>query len=63
MVDQGAAKDNLTSLHDHEENIRTESLGIIARRADLTDHLALVQEAMNVIGLSRKSMSITATTN
>jgi hypothetical protein len=50
MVDQGpAAKDNLTSLHDHEESIRTESLALIAKRADLTDHLALVQEAMNAI--------------
>jgi hypothetical protein len=45
----GAAKDNLTSLHDHEESIRTESLALIARRADLTDHLALIHEAMNVI--------------
>jgi hypothetical protein len=42
-------KDNLEGLHDHEESIRTESLALIAKRADLTDHLALVQEAMNVI--------------
>jgi hypothetical protein len=44
-----AMTDNLTSLHEHEENIRTKSLAAIVRRADLTDHLALVQEAMNVI--------------
>ena len=55
--------DNLTLLHYEEEAIRTDSLALIAKRTDLTDHLALVQEAMNVIGLSRKSMSITATTN
>jgi len=42
-------KDNLDGLHDHEEGIRTESLALIAKRTDLTDHLALVQEAMNVI--------------
>ena len=47
MVDK--ANDNLTSLHGHEESIRTESLALIARRTDLTDHLALVEEAMNVI--------------
>jgi hypothetical protein len=38
-------KDNLDGLHDHEEGIRTESLALIAKRTDLTDHLAL----MNVI--------------
>lgn len=44
-----AMTDNLTSLHEHEEGIRTKSLAVIAQRADLADHLALVQEAMNVI--------------
>jgi hypothetical protein len=42
-------KDNLEGLHGHEESIRTESLALIAKRMDLTDHLALVLEAMNVI--------------
>jgi hypothetical protein len=44
-----AMTDNLTSLHEHEEHLRTQSLALIGRRVDLADHLALVQEAMNVI--------------
>ncbi|WP_298255067.1 hypothetical protein [Bradyrhizobium sp.] len=43
------AQDNLISLHDEEEAIRTDSLALVAKRTDLTDHLALIQEAMNVI--------------
>src|SRR5216684_4061665 len=42
-------KDNLTSLHEHEEKLRIESLALIATRAELSDHLALIREAMNVI--------------
>jgi hypothetical protein len=42
-------RDNLDSLHQHEESLRAESLALIAKRADLTDHLALVREAMNVV--------------
>jgi len=42
-------KDNLTSLHEHEEKLRIESLALIAPRAELSDHLALIREAMNVI--------------
>jgi hypothetical protein len=42
------AKDNLTSLHEHEERLRSESLALIAKHADLKDHHALVQEAMNL---------------
>ena len=36
-------------LHEHEEQLRVESLALIAERADLTDHWKLVQEAVNVI--------------
>lgn len=42
-------RDNLVALHQHEESIRAESLALIAKRTDLTDHLALVREAMNVV--------------
>jgi hypothetical protein len=44
-----ASKENVDKLHDHEEQLRVESLALIAKRADLTDHWKLVQEAMNVI--------------
>jgi hypothetical protein len=42
-------KDNIDKLHEHEEQLRAESLALIAQREDLTDHWKLVQEAMNVI--------------
>jgi hypothetical protein len=44
-----APKENVDKLHEHEEQLRVESLALIAKRADLTDHWKLVQEAMNVI--------------
>jgi hypothetical protein len=42
-------RDNIEKLHAHEEQLRVESLALIAKRDDLTDHWKLVQEAMNVI--------------
>jgi hypothetical protein len=42
-------KENVDKLHEHEEQLRVESLALIAKRADLTDHWKLVQEVMNVI--------------
>ncbi|MEA2885668.1 MAG: hypothetical protein QOD11_28 [Bradyrhizobium sp.] len=41
--------DNLVMLHEHEEKLRVDSLSLIATRTDLTDHLNLLREAMNVI--------------
>lgn len=41
--------DNIEKLHAHEEQLRVESLALIANREHLTDHWKLVQEAMNVI--------------
>jgi len=43
------ATDNLHSLHQHEEEVRTKSLDGINARADLRDHLRIISEAMNVI--------------
>ena len=43
------ATDNLHSLHQHEEEVRTQSLDAINARADLRDHLRIISEAMNVI--------------
>jgi hypothetical protein len=39
--------DNLTSLHEHEENLRARSLAAIQADAALSDHWILVAEAMN----------------
>jgi hypothetical protein len=44
-----AATDNLTSLHKHEEELRTRSLAFIEADAGLSDHWKLVAEAMNAI--------------
>ena len=44
-----APKKNVAKLHEYEEQLRAESLALIAKHADLTDHWKLVQEAMNVI--------------
>jgi len=41
--------DNLTSLHEHEENLRARSLAAIEADAALSDHWNLVAEAMNAI--------------
>jgi hypothetical protein len=41
--------DNIGRLHAHEEQLRVESLALIAKRDGLSDHWQLVQEAMNVI--------------
>jgi hypothetical protein len=49
MAEKSAPKENLDKLHEHEEQLRIESLALIAKRADLTDHWKLVEEAMNVI--------------
>jgi hypothetical protein len=48
-VTEGAIADNLSSLHAHEESLRSQSLTLVAGRSDLTDHLNLLREAMNVI--------------
>jgi hypothetical protein len=42
-------KENYERLHKHEEQLRIESLAVIAKRENLSDHWKLVQEAMNVI--------------
>src|SRR5262245_5686440 len=44
-----AAIDNLTSLHDHEEQLRARTLAAIKADAALSDHWNLVAEAMNAI--------------
>jgi len=44
-----APTDNLASLHDEEERLRTQTLAYIAANEELRDHLHLVREAMNVI--------------
>jgi hypothetical protein len=41
--------DNLRRLHEEEERLRQASLGLIAARENLRDHLAVVHEAMNAI--------------
>ena len=43
------AIDNLTSLHNHEEGLRSRSLAVIEADAALSDHWHLVAEAMNAI--------------
>jgi hypothetical protein len=42
-----AATDNLTSLYNHEEQLRASSLATITADAALSDHWNLVAEAMN----------------
>jgi hypothetical protein len=49
MTNDNTPKDNIVMLHEHEEKLRIQSLTLIAKRADLTDHWKLIQEAMNVI--------------
>ena len=49
MTEKSAPKENVDTLHEHEEQLRAESLTLIAKLANLTDHWKLVQEAMNVI--------------
>src|SRR6516164_7684017 len=44
-----AATENLTSLHNHEEQLRARSLAAIKADAALSDHWDLVAEAMNAI--------------
>jgi hypothetical protein len=44
-----SAVKNLHSLHRHEEELREKSLALIHARVDLSDHLAIVSEAMDVI--------------
>jgi len=44
-----AATDNLTSLHEHEEELRKRSLAVIKADVALADHWDLVAEAMNAI--------------
>jgi hypothetical protein len=44
-----AATDNLTSLYNHEEQLRARSLATITADAALSDHWNLVAEAMNAI--------------
>lgn len=41
--------ENLRTLHEHEQELRTRSLRLIESRADLRDHWRLVSEAMNLI--------------
>lgn len=41
--------DNLHSLHAHEEKLRTQSLEVISKDPDLTNHWKMVSEAMNMI--------------
>jgi hypothetical protein len=43
------ASDNLTSLHEHEEALRKQSLDEILSSSDLTAHWNMVAEAMNAI--------------
>ena len=43
------ATDNLTSLHEHEEKLRAESLAAIEANVTLSDHWNQVAEAMNAI--------------
>ena len=43
------ASDNLTSLHEHEEALRKQSLNEILSNSDLTAHWNMVAEAMNAI--------------
>jgi hypothetical protein len=43
------ATDNLTSLHNHEEQLRSTSLATIEAGTPLSDHWDLVAEAMNAI--------------
>jgi hypothetical protein len=40
---------NLATLHREEERLRSEHLNLIGTRADLSDHIELIQDAMNVI--------------
>jgi hypothetical protein len=42
-------EDNIDRLHAHEEQLRVESLAVIAKHEDLSDHWKVAQEAMNVI--------------
>jgi hypothetical protein len=49
MTEKSAPTENVDKLHEHEEKLRAESLALIAKRMDLTDHWKLVQKAMNVI--------------
>src|SRR5271155_436685 len=44
-----AASNNLTSLHEHEEALRKQSLDEILSSSDLTAHWNVVAEAMNAI--------------
>jgi hypothetical protein len=44
-----AVTDNLTSLHEREEDLRARSLAVIQADAALSDHWNLVAEAMNAI--------------
>lgn len=46
---QAAVPVNLQSLHQQEERIRTEALGLIGKDPALSDHLRLVHDAMDVL--------------
>ena len=41
--------ENLKSIHQHEEKLRSESLAIIAANTELEEHLRIVHEAMDII--------------
>jgi len=41
--------ENLTSLHNHEEQIRANSLRLIEKQENLSDHLAMTHESMAIV--------------
>src|SRR3990172_3768302 len=41
--------ENLTSLHHHEERIRTDSLGLIDKNPNFHEHLSMIHGAMAII--------------
>jgi hypothetical protein len=43
-------EENIDRLHAHEEQLRVESLAVIAKHEDLSDHWKVAQEAMNELG-------------
>ena len=45
---------NLTSLHKGEEHIRTLTIDEIVKNEDLSDHLCLVENAMNILDVLRQ---------
>jgi len=54
---------NLATLHREEERLRSEHLKLIEKREDLSDHIKLIQDAMNVIWAFTHDLLIEVTTN